>query len=88
MVVDDAWTLVGSMNWNANSVLNNREVSILVHDPESSALHARAFDTDWREAGPGGLGIPVAGAGPLLLVLAGLVLIRRVDAKRSYRRRP
>lgn len=67
VVVDDYRTMVGSINWNDNSVENNREVALIV-DSDGVANHfAAVFDTDWTgENGewsiPVGVGLGVAAA--------------------------
>lgn len=53
MVVDRATAMVGSMNWNANSVLQNREVGLVVERAEVASFFADLFETDWEAAGPG-----------------------------------
>ena len=52
MVVDDRWVLVGSMNWNSNSVLQNREVGVLVDHAGVAGFFSEAFELDWVDAGP------------------------------------
>lgn len=52
MVVDATWALVGSMNWNSNSVLQNREVGLIVEHPEIAGFFGNAFEKDWSDAGP------------------------------------
>nr|WP_303650199.1 phospholipase D-like domain-containing protein [Halalkalicoccus sp. NIPERK01] len=57
VVVDDRRTMVGSVNWNANSVENNREVALIVESEPIAAYFAAVFDADW--AGEEGWSIPV-----------------------------
>jgi cardiolipin synthase A/B len=52
MVVDGRLTLVGSMNWNSNSLLQNREVGVLVAEPSIAAFFRSVFERDWKDAGP------------------------------------
>lgn len=49
LVADDSGVLLGSMNWNRNSVLQNREVG-LVFDDAGTRLFADVFDADWQRA--------------------------------------
>ncbi|WP_336363349.1 phospholipase D-like domain-containing protein [Halalkalicoccus salilacus] len=65
VVVDDRRTLVGSINWNENSVRNNREVAVVVESEATAAFYAAVFDADWRGGRPSvpvGVGLAVAGA--------------------------
>lgn len=66
VVVDDRRTMVGSVNWNANSVENNREVALIVESELIAAYFAAVFDADWageREWSiPVEVGLGVAGA--------------------------
>lgn len=65
VVVDDRRTLVGSVNWNENSVRHNREVAVVVESEAAAAFYAAVFDADWRGGRPSvpvGVGLAVAGA--------------------------
>ena len=65
VVVDDRRTLVGSINWNENSVRHNREVAVVVESEAAAAFYAAVFDADWRGGQPSvplGVGLAVAGA--------------------------
>jgi cardiolipin synthase A/B len=65
VVVDERRTLVGSINWNDNSVRNNREVAVIVESGAAAAYYAAVFDADWRGGRlsiPVGVGLGVAGA--------------------------
>lgn len=58
-VVDDAFYL-GSMNFNDNAFTNNRELGVVVADPDAADWAADVFADDWdrarrAEAAPGGL---------------------------------
>jgi cardiolipin synthase len=80
VVVDDRWSMVGSINWNANSVENNREVALIVESEEIASYYGEVFDADWEggERGwsiPVGVGLGVAAAAGVA-VLAGSRLIR------------
>ncbi|WP_122088284.1 phospholipase D-like domain-containing protein [Halalkalicoccus subterraneus] len=78
VVVDDRRTMVGSINWNANSVENNREVAVIV-DSEGVASHfAAVFDADWGGESEGsipvGIGLGVAAAVGVAVVVGSRVL--------------
>jgi cardiolipin synthase len=63
LVVDGEHTLLGSMNWNNNSVERNREVALLLDGEEVAAYFTAVFDADWEQEGgrrfPGGLALAV-----------------------------
>jgi len=48
MVVDHKWLLIGSMNFNHNSLDNNREVWILINDPLVIERFLSGFNEDWK----------------------------------------
>lgn len=80
VVVDDRTAMIGSINWNENSVENNREVALIVDGEEIAAHYAAVFDADWAgENGdwsvPVGIGLGVASAAGVA-VLVGSRLIR------------
>jgi cardiolipin synthase A/B len=52
MIVDGSLILIGSMNWNANSMGQNRELGVVVRSPEIAATLQDVFESDWRAAGP------------------------------------
>jgi cardiolipin synthase len=51
-VVDDAWALVGSSNWDARSLRLNFEFNLECHDPVFAARLAALFDERRRGARP------------------------------------
>ncbi|MEM4780353.1 MAG: phospholipase D-like domain-containing protein [Halalkalicoccus sp.] len=79
VIVDDRRTMVGSINWNDNSVKNNREVALVVESEPIAAHFDRVFEADWtderRWAVPAGVGLGVAAAAGTA-VLVGSRLIR------------
>ena len=70
LVVDDEHTLVGSINWNNNSVGNNREVALLLSGEAVAEYFGAVFDADWQDEERDDRELP-AGLG--LVVLAGAV---------------
>ena len=78
LVVDERWVLVGSMNWNLHSMLQNREVDVLLEHPEAAAFFARAFDGDWAAAAAP----PAESGAPSLLAIL-LILLPLVRAVRG-----
>jgi len=51
LVVDGETTLVGSINWNNNSVRSNREVALLLEGEEVASYFEAVFDSDWADDG-------------------------------------
>ncbi len=49
MIVDGEKVLVSSINWNANSVLQNREAGVIIENREVGSYFEKVFDSDWRE---------------------------------------
>lgn len=52
-LVDGTKTLVSSINWGSNAVLNNREAAVLLTSPTVFSHYAQLFDSDWRKSDPG-----------------------------------
>ncbi len=48
LIVDDRVVVVGSLNWNSHARTRNREVVVLIEDPEVAAYYERVFRADWR----------------------------------------
>jgi hypothetical protein len=72
LVVDGEHALVGSLNWNENSVRNNREVALLLSGQAVGGYFTEVFEADWQSGGDSeGRSVPL-GIG--LAVLAGAVL--------------
>ena len=77
MVIDGKKALVSSINWNENSVMNNREVGVVISG-DAAGYYARAFENDWSEGGRDfGLGFFPAMASLALLVMVVLYFGRR-----------
>jgi phosphatidylserine/phosphatidylglycerophosphate/cardiolipin synthase-like enzyme len=78
-IVADDTAVIGSLNWNENSVDNNREVALAVEDSEVADYYAEVFDGDWSGGGTDDLpvGILVVAIG----VTGGVVLVlkRRLE---------
>jgi phosphatidylserine/phosphatidylglycerophosphate/cardiolipin synthase-like enzyme len=47
VVIDREVAIVGSANWNANSLENNREVLVALHGERVASYYADVFDSDW-----------------------------------------
>jgi cardiolipin synthase A/B len=48
IVIDREVAVVGSANWNENSLQNNREVLLGLHGPEAAGYYADVFESDWE----------------------------------------
>jgi len=49
VIADGERILVSSINWNLNSVTENREVGLVVENPELASFFDTAFDYDWMD---------------------------------------
>jgi len=47
VIVDNELVLVSSINWTKNSVMNNREIAVLMESEDAAKYYKRAFDFDW-----------------------------------------
>ena len=72
VVVDRDRVLVGSVNWNNNSVRNNREVLVDLSGEAVGQYFTRVFRADWR-GGRWRLSMGVAGVAVVAVLVAGLV---------------
>jgi cardiolipin synthase A/B len=77
IVVDRETAVVGSANWNDNSLQHNREVLLAVHSPDAAAYYAAVFDSDW-EGQRWSLPIELSAAVVVALLFAALVGARYV----------
>ena len=48
IVIDGDQVIVGSINWNNNSLRRNREVAVVLHGAEAGSYYTRVFVGDWR----------------------------------------
>ncbi len=51
IIIDDQAVFVSSINGTQNSVMNNREVGILMESRDAAAYFAPVFDFDWAQSG-------------------------------------
>jgi phosphatidylserine/phosphatidylglycerophosphate/cardiolipin synthase-like enzyme len=85
VLVDRETAIVGSLNWNSNSVRENREVALALDGEEIGAYYGRVFDADWTggdgKSGPGSeTNLPIG----LIAAVGGVVVLavlvgRRID---------
>ena len=50
-IVADDTAVVGSLNWNDNSLRNNREIALAIQDAAVADYYAEVFDGDWSSDG-------------------------------------
>ncbi|MFC4436980.1 MULTISPECIES: phospholipase D-like domain-containing protein [Natrialbaceae] len=48
VVIDRETAVVGSANWNENSLQHNREVLLALHSSEAASYYADVFESDWE----------------------------------------
>jgi phosphatidylserine/phosphatidylglycerophosphate/cardiolipin synthase-like enzyme len=70
LVIDGGKVLVSSINWNENSIMNNREIGLII-EGEAAAYYGEVFNYDW-EGKPEEYGF---GFWPAMLSLAALVVV-------------
>ena len=75
MIVDGERTVVGSLNWNNNSLRANREVALLIESEGLAAYFGDVFDADWhgradRRELPAGVALAVLFAGTVAVLAA------------------
>ena len=75
MIVDGERTVVGSLNWNNNSLRANREVALLIESEELAAYFGDVFDADWnggadRREVPAGVALAALFAGTVAVLAA------------------
>lgn len=46
-IIDGESVLVGSMNWGSSAALRNREMGVLIHHHELTAVYLSSFNEDW-----------------------------------------
>jgi len=78
VVVDGERAVVGSLNWNEQSVRENREVLLVLEGEEAADYYARVFDADWRGR-PRWPVPPAAIAAAGVAVLGALAALRRIE---------
>lgn len=50
VIVDGQQVLIGSINWNNNSVRNNRELALVIDSEPAAAYYTAVFEADWAGA--------------------------------------
>jgi cardiolipin synthase len=59
VIVDGEYTLVGSINWNNNSINQNREVALLLESEAVGSYFGDVFVADWEAAGEPARTVPI-----------------------------
>lgn len=79
IIVDGDTVALGSLNWNNNSVRDNREVVVVMSGEAVAGYYLRVFDADWRNP-QASRRLPVGLAGALVTAGVGaLALARRIE---------
>ena len=52
MIVDGEIVLIGSHNWSQSAMFSNREVSIIISDPQIALQLEEIFNSDWSRSSP------------------------------------
>jgi phosphatidylserine/phosphatidylglycerophosphate/cardiolipin synthase-like enzyme len=82
VVVDGDQALVGSLNWNRESVRENREVVVLLEGEAIGGYYQRVFEADWSAGQSGGSGssLPVGSIVAVVgVVVLAILVVRRVE---------
>ena len=53
VIIDNKSVLISSINWNENSVINNREVGIIIENNDVVKYYTNVFFYDWNLSSPG-----------------------------------
>lgn len=80
VLVDGTKTLISSINWNRNSVTNNREAAVLITSREVHDHYARLFETDWQIASEANAATPGSGKFKQEVPALGIQMRREVYA--------
>ncbi|MDY7081582.1 MAG: phospholipase D-like domain-containing protein, partial [Halobacteria archaeon] len=59
VIVDGEKVLVSSINWNHNSVTNNREAGLIIESENAGEYFAQVFESDWKGAERSGSKLPL-----------------------------
>ncbi|WP_394741515.1 phospholipase D-like domain-containing protein [Natronococcus roseus] len=73
IVIDREVAVVGSANWNENSLQNNREVLLALHGTDAAAYYADVFESDRDEDDAWSLPFELSAAVVAALVVAAVV---------------
>jgi phosphatidylserine/phosphatidylglycerophosphate/cardiolipin synthase-like enzyme len=78
VIIDDEAVILGSINWNNNSVRNNREVALVLEGEAVATYFGDVFEADWRGEG-GGRRLPLGlGLACLLGAVLAILGARRI----------
>jgi phosphatidylserine/phosphatidylglycerophosphate/cardiolipin synthase-like enzyme len=78
MLIDGETTVLGSLNWNNNSLRNNREVGLIIESDDVASYYGDVFDSDWQR--DDGQTVPIGYIVACLLVaLLALAVANRLE---------
>lgn len=82
VVIDDQQVILGSMNWNDNSMKQNREVGLLLEGAAVGEYFTEVFEMDWEDGDAGGddewelpVGVGLTVIGGVMAVILGAMRI-------------
>jgi cardiolipin synthase A/B len=87
LVIDNRTVLVSSVNWNENSVRNNREAAVLIENEETARYFASVFLADWYWTPPVRSPSVPWGDFNYLILIVGVVTVTAVFIAYDWRRR-
>lgn len=83
VIIDGEAVVIGSMNWNDNSVHDNREVIVVLESEAAGNYYGNVFDADWKD-GDGSSAIDIESPIPVGIVAAvvGVFVLAVIVARR------
>jgi phosphatidylserine/phosphatidylglycerophosphate/cardiolipin synthase-like enzyme len=81
MVVDQAWTFVGSQNFDWRALKHIHELGVKVWDPRVAGMYQRVFEYDWKVAEPGAEPAVAGSAGRLPSAAHAMLPLRLLQAE-------
>ncbi|UTF53412.1 phospholipase D-like domain-containing protein [Natronosalvus rutilus] len=73
VIVDGDTVVLGSLNWNWNSLRNNREVVLALHGESVASYYTAVFEADWEETTPLPVPLELLGAVGVGVIAAGVL---------------
>lgn len=80
VVVDGDEVILGSLNWNGESIRENREVMLRLEGERVGSYYEAVFEADWSDGSESGPQLPVGIAAAVLgCVVLAVLVARRID---------
>lgn len=74
VVIDERTVILGSVNWNAHSLEENREIAVVIEGSDVGTYYAEVFRADWQESRHS---LPIGVAVVLVGTLVGVTVLGR-----------